>query len=308
MGGVNQERSLAHMAQSHDLPPSPAPLAVAKPPEAADAPGRAISAFSNVTSFETAQRMAKSLAMSTLVPKEYQGNIPNVLIAMELASRIGASVFMVMQSLDVIHGRPAWRAQFLIATVNSSGRFTPIRFQFSGKVGTDEWGCRAVATDRKTGEECTGSLITLRLAKEEGWYSKSGSKWKTMPEQMLMYRAGAFWTRVYAPEIGLGMMTAEEIIDTTGVDTTELPAALSPGSSRALEAELLGAASDPVAVAAAAQPYDPATGEVLGDKEAEKPEATPTAEAQQQPAAAESKTAAKAEKPAKPQRQPGEEG
>ena len=34
-----------------------------------------------------------------------------------------------------------------------------------------------------------------------------------MPEQMLMYRAGGFWTRVYCPEIGLGMYTADEVED-----------------------------------------------------------------------------------------------
>ena len=66
---------------------------------------RPIAAFSSTADFETAQRMAKSLASSTMVPQAYQGSIPNCLIAMEIASRIGASVFQVMQSLDVIHGR-----------------------------------------------------------------------------------------------------------------------------------------------------------------------------------------------------------
>lgn len=209
----------------------------------ADEPGRAISAFSSQANFEGAQRIARALAASSLVPKEYQGNIPNTLIAMELANRIGASVFMVMQSLDVIHGRPSWRAQFLIATVNASGRFTPLRFRYVGKEFTDDWGCRAYAKDRTNGEECLGALITMRMAKEEGWSTKQGSKWKTMPEQMLMYRAASFWTRVYCPELALGMSTREEVIDTIGVTVPEheTPAALAPGSHKALEAELLGA-------------------------------------------------------------------
>ncbi len=175
--------------------------------------GGAIGAFASEGNFEAAKRMGMALAESTLVPKEYQGNLPNCLIAMELANRTGASVFMVMQNLDIIHGRPAWRSQFLIATVNASGRFSPLRFQWEGKEGTDEWGCRAVAVDRDGGEECLGALITIGLAKAEGWYEKSGSKWKTIPEQMLMYRAGSFWTRVYCPEIGLGMYSADEVED-----------------------------------------------------------------------------------------------
>ena len=175
--------------------------------------GGAIGAFASESNFEAAQRMGMALTKSSLVPKEYQDNLPNCLIAMELANRTGASVFMVMQNLDIIHGRPAWRSQFLIATVNASGRFSPLRFQFEGTEGSDDWGCRAVAVDKDGGDECVGALITIALAKAEGWYEKGGSKWKTMPEQMLMYRAGGFWTRVYCPEIGLGMYTADEVED-----------------------------------------------------------------------------------------------
>lgn len=175
---------------------------------------RNLNAFSSSAAFETGQRMAKALGSSSLVPAEFRGNIPNVMIAMELANRIGASVFAVMQNLDIIHGRPSWRATFLIATVNSCGRFTPLRFRFQGTEGKPDYGCRAVAKDRDADEECIGTLITLGMADAEGWSKKSGSKWKTMPEQMLCYRAAAFWSRVYAPELSLGMRTVDEQEDT----------------------------------------------------------------------------------------------
>jgi hypothetical protein len=113
-----------------------------------------------------------------------------------------------------IHGKPTWSASFLIATVNSCGRFSPMRFRWVGKEGSDEWGCRAFAVERDSNLELVGALVTIAMAKVEGWYGKSGSKWKTMPEQMLQYRAGAFWCRTYAPEIALGMHTSEEIQDT----------------------------------------------------------------------------------------------
>lgn len=175
---------------------------------------QSVSAFgAGAEGFETAQRIAKALASSTLVPDAYRNNLPNVLVAMELANRIGASVFAVMQNMDVIHGRPGLRATFLIATVNASGRFTPLRFRWEGDEGTDTWGCRCTATDRESGEACDGALITIDLAKAEGWYNRNGSKWKTIPEQMLMYRAAAFWTRVYCPELSLGMRTSDELED-----------------------------------------------------------------------------------------------
>lgn len=172
--------------------------------------GQSISAFASDSSFETAQRMAKALASSNIVPKEYQGNIPNVLVAMELANRTGASVLQVMQSVHIIQGRPSWSSAFLIATVNASGRFTPIRYEWQGEAGKDSWGCRAVAQDKASGEVLEGSWITWGMAKAEGWVGKSGSKWKTMPEHMFKFRAAAFWTREYAPEIAMGMLTAEE--------------------------------------------------------------------------------------------------
>lgn len=164
-------------------------------------------------SFNTAQRIARALSESTVVPEAYRGNLPNVLVAMEYANRLGASVLAVMQNLDVIHGRPSLRSTFLIGTVNASGRFTPIRFRFQGTEGTDSWGCRAVAKDRETGEECVGPLITIALAKAEGWVAKQGSKWKTIPELMLMYRAGSWWSRVYCPELSLGLHTTDETED-----------------------------------------------------------------------------------------------
>ena len=182
------------------------------------------------------QRMAKALASSTLVPDAYRGeaNLGNCIIALELSQRIGASVMAVMQSMVPIHGKPTWSASFLIATVNSCGRFSPMRFRWVGKEGTDEWGCRAFAVERDSNLELVGALVNINMAKVEGWYGKSGSKWKTMPEQMLQYRAGAFWCRTYAPEIALGMHTSEEVQDTpvaqqvvqsTVVDVTPTPPA-----------------------------------------------------------------------------------
>ncbi len=231
------------------LEPAPVPpngneqaLAVTEAGEA----GRAISAFASNEAFTTAQRMAKALASSSLMPAAYQSNIPNTLIAIELASRIGCSVLMVAQNLDIIHGRPSWRATFLIATVNACGRFTPIRFRWQGEEGADSWGCRAVAKDRATGDECIGTLITIGLSKREGWYAKNGSKWQTMPEQMLCYRAASFWARIYAPELSLGMQTSDEVIDTYGEVISDVPKGLTPGSASALEAALRAKNATPV--------------------------------------------------------------
>lgn len=173
--------------------------------------------LTNLSGFELAQRAAKMLCSSSLVPKEYQGagGMANCVIALNMAHRMQADPIMVMQNLVVVHGRPTWSSQFLIATFNSCGRFTAMRFEFFGEKGTDDYGCRAVATELSTGEKLTGTDITIGIAKAEGWYSRNGSKWKTMPDQMLRYRAASWFVRTVAPELSMGLHTQDEIIDIT---------------------------------------------------------------------------------------------
>lgn len=169
--------------------------------------------LTNLQGFELVQRAAKLLAASTLVPKEYQNNLANCVVALNMAARVGADPLMVMQNLAVVHGRPSWSSQFLIATVNTCGRFSALRYEFFGEQGKDEWGCRAWAIEKATNEKLVGTDITIAIAKKEGWYEKNGSKWQSIPQQMLMYRAGAWWTRAYAPELSMGLHTADEVYD-----------------------------------------------------------------------------------------------
>jgi hypothetical protein len=163
--------------------------------------------------FELQQRKAGVYAKSSLVPKDYQGNVGNVLIAENMARRMGADLLMVMQNLYVVQGRPGWSAQFLIGTFNSNGRFSAIKYRFKGDEHTDDWSCQAFCTEISTGDEISGTWVSWLMAKSEGWTTKAGSKWKTMPEQMFRYRAATFLIRATAPEIGLGLLTKEELDD-----------------------------------------------------------------------------------------------
>nr|WP_294563101.1 hypothetical protein [uncultured Rhodopila sp.] len=177
--------------------------------------------FSDAQSFDLAQRIAKLFASSDLVPARYKGNIANCVIGLNMAARIGADPLMVMQNLYVVHGSPAWSAQFMIATFNACGRFSAIRYEWKGEEGKDSWACRAWAMEKETGERIEGAWVSIGTAKSEGWYDKNGSKWKTMPMQMLMYRAASWFIRAYAPEISMGLRTADEVRDTYDMDMDE---------------------------------------------------------------------------------------
>lgn len=183
-----------------------------------EAPPRYAVGLTDSQGFELAQRAAKLLAASSLVPQQYQGNLPNCVIALNMASRVGADPLMVMQNLVIVHGKPTWSAQFLIATVNTCGRFSALRYEFFGAPNSDEWGCRAWAVEKATGEKLIGTDVTLAIAKQEGWFSKNGSKWKSIPQQMLMYRAASWWTRAYAPELSMGLSTADEAADIIDIE------------------------------------------------------------------------------------------
>lgn len=167
--------------------------------------------FQSESGFELALRQAKALAESTLVPEEFHGSPSNCLIGLELAARLNMSPFMVIQSLHIVYGRPSFSSSFIIAQINSSGKFAePLQFKIEGQ--GDARYCIAWAPD-KNGVVQEGPAVSVGMAKVEGWYGRKGSKWQTMPNLMLRYRAAAFFGRLYVPELLLGMQTSEEIHD-----------------------------------------------------------------------------------------------
>lgn len=239
--------------------------------------------FFDPAQFQTVQRISKLFASSKLVPAMYQIGgmtkkgkdaqpisepeaIANCLIALDIASRINAAPLMVMQNLAIIEGRPSWSSKFLIATVNTCGRFEPLKFKFveKGNIGKFNyteyvWNgsykqavskefdgskmkdieCVAYTTKKGDSEVLESSPISLRMAIDEGWYTKNGSKWRTMPKQMLMYRAASFWTNAYAPELSMGMRTVEEQQDIVYADADEIPTTTDVAAQVELEKKAL---------------------------------------------------------------------
>jgi len=196
--------------------------------------------FFDPSQFEVMQRVSKMFASSELVPEMYRISpkntadkaMANCMIAIDVAQRIGASPLMVMQNMYIVYGKPAWSSKFLIATINTCGRFNPLQFKFEnlGKVGKiggvdypiDNIECIAFTTARNSKDILESSPISISMAIHEGWYVKNGSKWKTLTRQMLMYRAASFWTSVYAPELSMGMKTEYEVMDIEDVQYEDI--------------------------------------------------------------------------------------
>lgn len=214
--------------------------------------------FGSLQSFEFMQRTAKMFSVSSMVPTAYRAIIekgygdnatfqdnpsavPNCIIALNMSQRMNADPLMIMQNLHVIEGRPSWSSQFIIAAINSCGRYSPLRFdlvkgeEMDAEFTTYEWEnkrkvaktskvrianmtCVAWAVELATDARLESPMISIEMAVAEGWYGKNGSKWRTMPEVMLRYRAAAFFGRIYAPELLMGLPSAEESHDIIDVE------------------------------------------------------------------------------------------
>lgn len=289
---------------------------------------QALSLF-NPDQFQQLLQVAEYFSKSDLVPKQYQAlpgseqkAIANTVIAFDMAQRMNANPLMVMQNMHVIQGRPSWSAQFIIAAINSSGRWDELEFDYieAGQIKDipykeKVWDAKAnqgrgayvqqaatlkgpmqnltcVCKTRKVGstKELVGPEVTMEMAIREGWYTKSDSKWQTMPKIMLMYRAATFWKSVYAPDIMMGMPSTEELRDiqeTTFEDMTladKVKAAAAPRETIVIEKEPEPETKEEKSP----EGVDPETGEVK-ETEAEKKKR----EAAEKKAAKEAETAAK---------------
>lgn len=249
------------------------------PRDLATMPDQKIDMFSQ-RGFALAQRIAQAFATSDAVPAIFQATVPkkekgvivawvenpaafgNCLVAIETAQAVGMSITAVMQNANIIEGKLSWSGKFIIAAVNASRRFTPLRFDIQ-EVGNikatykekDGWNNekkkwnmvehsvevenivwrawalpygmefpKGVVTLQQAKDAglpvIVGPRVSMRLAVEEGWYAKPGSKWQTeMRDLMGMYRAGAYFGNIHAPDVVMGMgRSTEEAQDMATID------------------------------------------------------------------------------------------
>ena len=176
------------------------------------------SIYQSQNSFEFAQRQAKSLCESNLVPQSYQGQkgLPNCLVALEMSKRMNLSPLTVMQILNIIQGTPSWSAQFISSQILGCGRFTNFDYIVSGQGETLEVQCIAKRVEDQ--KIVKGTPVSMRMAKLEGW--TRNSKYQSMPELMLRNRAATFFGRQYIPDLLLGVQTSEEVVDIQPLNVT----------------------------------------------------------------------------------------
>lgn len=162
-----------------------------------------------IRQFEFDWRRAQAFSRSRMVPAHFQGKAEDCMVAVMMARQLGVDPLLALQNVQVINGRPGFSASFAIGMANTRGPFSgPITWSTQGQ--GDTLSVTAQATVRATGE-VVATTVDMAMAKAEGWVKNP--KYRTIPEQMLRYRAATWLIRLHCPEVLLGLSTADELVD-----------------------------------------------------------------------------------------------
>lgn len=175
-----------------------------------------------VKKFELEQRKAKAFVATDFFPAhlrkgDKEATIGAAIIVLDLAQRMNLGALEVAQSIYIIHGKPSFETKFLVARLNSSGL---LKGRLNTILSPDGQSAHCEAVDAQTGQLLRGTTITMDMARREGWLSKNGSKWQTMPELMMKYRAQSFFINEFFPEVKYGLKTSDEAEDTNEIKET----------------------------------------------------------------------------------------
>ena len=175
-----------------------------------------------VKKFELEQRKAKAFVATDFFPAhlrkgDKEATIGAAIIVLDLAQRMNLGALEVAQSIYIIHGKPSFETKFLVARLNSSGL---LKGRLNTILSPDRQSAHCEAVDAQTGQLLRGTTITMDMARREGWLSKNGSKWQTMPELMMKYRAQSFFINEFFPEVKYGLKTSDEAEDINEIKET----------------------------------------------------------------------------------------
>lgn len=157
-------------------------------------------------------KLANNLAQGNSIPERFKGRAGDILVAMDIAVRSNQPLAMILNNMYSVYGQIGWSGQYAIMAINNCHKFTPLKFVFN----KEKTACYVQATRLSDNEVLTSEVISIDLAKKEGWYDKKGSKWQVYPQQMMRYRTASFFARAYCPEVLYGYQTQDEIQDVYG--------------------------------------------------------------------------------------------
>lgn len=155
---------------------------------------------------------AKAIAGSNLLPKQYQKQPANVLVAIEYGHALGIPPISAIQNIYVVDGKPTASAQLIGSLVRNAGHRLRV-------TGNDEQ-ARAVIVRSDDPDFEFVSVWTIERAQRAGLTGKG--VWKQYPAAMLKARAITEVARDACAEVLSGVAYTAEELDAADDHTVEL--------------------------------------------------------------------------------------
>ena len=159
-------------------------------------------------SFAEAERFARMLAGTELVPAAYRGKPEAILVAMQMGFEVGLNPMQAIQNIAVIGGRPAIWGDAMLALVLSHPACEYVRDGVDGDGDARHGWCEA----KRRGASPIKRTFSVADAKRAGLWGKSGP-WQQYPDRMLQMRARGFALRDAFPDALRGLISQEEAQD-----------------------------------------------------------------------------------------------
>ena len=170
----------------------------------------------NPANLHEALEMAGVLCKSSLIPKDFQGNAGNVLVAIQWGMELGLAPMQALQSIAVINGRPSLWGDAVIALCKAHPVCEWVREY-------EEDGVAVCVTQRRGDPEPVERRFSMDDAKRAGLLGKAGP-WTQYPRRMMQMRARSWCLRDAYPDLLRGMAVAEEQQDRVIVNEVPAPA------------------------------------------------------------------------------------
>ena len=147
--------------------------------------------------------VAKLMAHSGMVPKQYEGNPGAVLVAIQMGAELGLSPMSAIQNIAVINGRPSLWGDAMLALIVSHPKCEDVVESFDEKTMT------ATCMVKRSGRTPIERTFSMADAKTAGLQGKQGP-WSQYPKRMLQQRARGFALRDAFPDALRGIISCEE--------------------------------------------------------------------------------------------------
>lgn len=191
----------------------------------------------NGDSMEKMLKFSQMMATSKItIPKHLQGNAGDCFAIVMQAMQWGMNPFAVAQKTHLVNGVLGYEAQLVNAVINSRAPITTrLNYEWFGdwsKVNgktsnADDVGVIVSATMKGETEPRVLSVSMAQVGNV-----RNSPLWVNDPRQQLAYLATKRWSRLYCPDVILGVYTADEFEDTEPKDVTPQPTTSKTASIR----------------------------------------------------------------------------